>query len=66
MKLNFGVDQCAQAFPPQHVPKAREVSQSKKPLPSITNRFQLLNCDEVEDDGAAFAFEPKQSAMAVA
>lgn len=65
MKVHFGLDQCAQAFPPQQIPKAREVSQSKKPLSAIANRFQLLNCDEVEDDGTAFAFEPKQSAMAV-
>ncbi|KAK4200553.1 hypothetical protein QBC40DRAFT_254009 [Triangularia verruculosa] len=48
-RIQFDVDQCAQPYPAPAVLKAREAPQPKRQS-SITNRFQLLNVDDSEDE----------------
>lgn len=64
-KIEYDVDECAQPFvvPP---PKARREAPQPKKAP-ITNRFQLLNIDdEDEDDEMAPAFGAKKVVGVVA
>jgi hypothetical protein len=64
MKFDWDMDECAQPYDRVPQPKARkEVPASKKPTAPMTNRFQLLNFDdgEEEEDEIAAVFQSKKS-----
>ncbi|KAK4167612.1 hypothetical protein QBC43DRAFT_134944 [Cladorrhinum sp. PSN259] len=65
-RVQFDVDECAQPYPEPSMPKTREVYQSKKPLATVANRFQLLNCDDEEEDEVSVTFQSKKSPMVAA
>ncbi|KAK0748865.1 hypothetical protein B0T21DRAFT_380601 [Apiosordaria backusii] len=48
-RIEFDVDECAQPYPAPAVLKAKEAPQPKRQT-SVTNRFQLLNVDDSEDE----------------
>ncbi|KAK3990172.1 hypothetical protein QBC44DRAFT_325782 [Cladorrhinum sp. PSN332] len=62
--VQFGVDECAQPYPEQPTPKARDAYQPKKPVAAVTNRFQLLNVDDEEEDEISATFQSKKSMVA--
>ncbi|CAP69155.1 uncharacterized protein PODANS_7_11120 [Podospora anserina S mat+] len=65
-RIQFDVDQCAHPYPAPMVLKTKEAPQPKRQS-SVSNRFQLLNIDDSEDEeNAPPGFRSKKTPLVVA